>query len=183
MSSRVYDPCSHCGKVAVKVRHRLPEGGSSTDRDDACITALPGVRSACCGHGNSPPYLELFDGTVLRDAEAVEKLRALGGTPPALVAPRTIFHYQVVVRGLWGKKRKPGITTELLAKSTDLQHPMTVYQLLPLMHKRVTELRVRPGAHLTLQEQIFKIYKFADVEEQEWAERFPTELHSATHPG
>jgi len=32
-------PCKHCGKHATEEGH------------DACLGTLPGVRSACCGHG------------------------------------------------------------------------------------------------------------------------------------
>ena len=58
---------------------------------DPCIANLPGVRFACCGHGCEPPYLvegpDLVHGPALeewtlRDENALERMRRLGGDPP-----------------------------------------------------------------------------------------------------
>jgi hypothetical protein len=38
-------PCRHCGLLAT------PDG------PDPCLGMLPGVRSACCGHGIEEPYV------------------------------------------------------------------------------------------------------------------------------
>lgn len=37
-------PCRRCGRMPT------PEG------HDACLGEVPGVTSACCGHGVEPPY-------------------------------------------------------------------------------------------------------------------------------
>jgi len=37
-------PCARCGKIPTKEGH------------DACLGTLPGVVSACCGHGVEEPY-------------------------------------------------------------------------------------------------------------------------------
>lgn len=37
--------CPRCGRPPT------PEGY------DACLGHIPGVTSACCGHGNEPPYM------------------------------------------------------------------------------------------------------------------------------
>lgn len=47
-------PCVECGKYPTKEGH------------DACISNLPGVKYACCGHGVSEGYLQFEDDRVLR---------------------------------------------------------------------------------------------------------------------
>jgi len=42
-------PCGHCGK------HNTPEG------HDACLGTLPGVISACCGHGTPEHSYAIFE--------------------------------------------------------------------------------------------------------------------------
>lgn len=57
----VEKPCTCCGELAE------PEG------PDPCLGRLPGVRAACCGHGNpSEAYIILDDGTGIRGPAAVE---------------------------------------------------------------------------------------------------------------
>lgn len=51
--------CGHCKQAPT------PDG------HDACLGELPGVRNACCGHGvTKEAYLQMFDGSILRGAEA-----------------------------------------------------------------------------------------------------------------
>lgn len=69
-------PCRKCGSVPTPFR------SESQEYDDPCIPDLPGVRFACCGHGDTHhAYLVLDDGTDLRGSEATRKMRELGGTP------------------------------------------------------------------------------------------------------
>lgn len=53
------------------------------DGPDPCLDELPGVISACCGHGITPPYLWTTT-TAYYHSEAVAMMRALGGNPPRL---------------------------------------------------------------------------------------------------
>lgn len=46
-------PCKRCGKSPT------PEGY------DACLGHIPGVMSACCGHGVEQPYIVSIDATVI----------------------------------------------------------------------------------------------------------------------
>lgn len=56
-------PCGHCG-----LRNTL-EG------HDGCIGELPGVRNACCGHGESDKaYIQYTDGTAVQGEEAVKRM-------------------------------------------------------------------------------------------------------------
>lgn len=50
---------------------------------DPCLGVLPGVISACCGHGATPPYL-WTDHTAYYHSDAVAMMRWLGGSPPDL---------------------------------------------------------------------------------------------------
>lgn len=43
-------PCGHCGE------HATPEG------HDPCLGTLPGVRNACCGHGDRGEAYVVFEG-------------------------------------------------------------------------------------------------------------------------
>jgi hypothetical protein len=52
-------PCPKCGERRT------------ADGHDPCIADLPGVVSACCGHGVVSPYVCLNDGTRFRDGEAL----------------------------------------------------------------------------------------------------------------
>ena len=48
-------PCAKCGE------------GPTEAGQDACISGLPGVINACCGHGIDPPYLQFErDGPIFR---------------------------------------------------------------------------------------------------------------------
>ena len=51
-------PCVRCG--------RFP----TIEGYDACLGYIPGVKSACCGHGVEPPYLVTNEGRELRGEEA-----------------------------------------------------------------------------------------------------------------
>lgn len=54
-------PCGHCGL------HNTPEG------HDGCLGTLPGVRNACCGHGQvRGAYIQFNDLTELRGQDAVD---------------------------------------------------------------------------------------------------------------
>jgi len=53
--------CGHCG---------LP---NTPDGCDACLGTLPGVRNACCGHGNiAAAYVQLWTGETTRGKTAAE---------------------------------------------------------------------------------------------------------------
>lgn len=46
--------CPKCGKIKTKEGH------------DPCLSKLPGVKNACCGHGIKEGYLQFIDGTIIR---------------------------------------------------------------------------------------------------------------------
>lgn len=58
--------CTRCG--------RLPENGH-----DACIASLPGVRSACCGHGKGEGFIHFNDGRLIRGNFTVSFIRPTDG--------------------------------------------------------------------------------------------------------
>jgi len=68
--------CAACGRDSVTV---------GLDEHDACIAELPGVKFACCGHleDDGRPYLVEDDDLIYRGQEALDRMRALGGDPPA----------------------------------------------------------------------------------------------------
>lgn len=47
-------PCTKCGKYETEEGH------------DYCITNLPGVTNACCGHGVEEGYIQFEDGRIIR---------------------------------------------------------------------------------------------------------------------
>lgn len=47
-------PCVRCGKPATEEDH------------DQCISNLPNVQYACCGHGVEDGYVKLYNGKVIR---------------------------------------------------------------------------------------------------------------------
>ena len=52
--------CGHCGK------------GNTPEGHDGCLGTLPGVKNACCGHGEpNTAYAMLVDGRDLRGQEAM----------------------------------------------------------------------------------------------------------------
>ncbi len=54
-------PCGHCGKE------------DTPDEHDGCISNLPGVMNACCGHGRiNSAYVQLIGGKVLAGKEALD---------------------------------------------------------------------------------------------------------------
>jgi hypothetical protein len=56
-----YRSCGRCGKQAASNDH------------DPCISNLPGVRNACCGHGDtSVAYVQFLDGTRKSGAAALQ---------------------------------------------------------------------------------------------------------------
>lgn len=75
---------------------------------------------------------------------------------------REELQYQVVIRGIWGRKRTPDTTVEPIAKGVDPRKPMTLDQLIPLARSRVSEMRVRPGAQVVIQEQPVTITTYPD---------------------
>jgi len=65
-------PCKQCGKHPAEDEH------------DPCIVNLPGVRNACCGHGDTEPYISFvgLPRVTLRGQPAIVVMKALGGNPP-----------------------------------------------------------------------------------------------------
>ena len=59
--------CLRCGRMPTEDGH------------DACITNLPGVINACCGHGVDEPYVMFKDKTVLRGEEAEKWIKENNG--------------------------------------------------------------------------------------------------------
>jgi len=54
-------PCNHCGELYTLEGH------------DACIPNLPGVRNACCGHGDqSSAYIQFDDGSHIQGINAIK---------------------------------------------------------------------------------------------------------------
>lgn len=54
-------PCGRCGEK------------STPDGHDACISGLPGVMNACCGHGDpGDVYVQFDDGQHIQGQEAIE---------------------------------------------------------------------------------------------------------------
>jgi hypothetical protein len=53
-------PCPRCKKYQTKEGH------------DPCLSNLPGVESACCGHGINQGYIKFTDGTFIRGWFTVE---------------------------------------------------------------------------------------------------------------
>lgn len=77
--------CAYCGQEY--------DGSDGWGGPDPCLGLLPGVISACCGHGvNRPyrPYVWREDGRAYAVAEAIEVMRQLGGDPPDVPQPRMI---------------------------------------------------------------------------------------------
>ena len=75
---RMSDVCPVCLKQ--------PDGSDGWGGPDPCLGLLPGVISACCGHGCSTPYgpyLFMDAGVKYAGLEAIEMMRELGGNPPA----------------------------------------------------------------------------------------------------
>lgn len=62
--------CGHCGETCG-------------DGPDPCLGYLPGVISACCGHGVTPPYL-WTETTAYFHSDAAWQMRLRGGNPPAI---------------------------------------------------------------------------------------------------
>lgn len=63
-------PCGECGL------HPTPEG------HDPCLGTLPGVRNACCGHGDpDEAYIEFDCGVVVRGFVVAERQKQLEQKP------------------------------------------------------------------------------------------------------
>lgn len=59
-------PCGYCGKPNTREGH------------DACLGTLPGVRNACCGHGQEDiAYIQLTNGVHIQGKEAIEVMRKI----------------------------------------------------------------------------------------------------------
>ena len=59
-------PCGHCGELATEDGH------------DPCISNLPGVMNACCGHGQDKgAYVQLLDGHSLIGESALTVMAEL----------------------------------------------------------------------------------------------------------
>ena len=50
--------CGKCGQEETKEGH------------DACLGTLPGLKNACCGHGQEKPYVQFLDGIDIRGKDA-----------------------------------------------------------------------------------------------------------------
>ena len=78
--------CDYCGGNLTDPGSGVSPDGVRRGRGvDPCLGRLPGVLSACCGHGTNtpyPPYLWLDDGTKFSQAAAIAMMRELGGNPP-----------------------------------------------------------------------------------------------------
>jgi len=62
ISLSVARPCNNCGKHTIK---------DGKEEYDSCIGRLPGVKNACCGHGNIyETYVQLLDNTLIKGADA-----------------------------------------------------------------------------------------------------------------
>ncbi|WP_413862021.1 hypothetical protein [Methanobrevibacter sp. UBA417] len=55
-------PCRYCSKMQTKEGY------------DGCLGYIPGVRSACCGHGIENPYVVTNDGEYIQ-FNSVEELK------------------------------------------------------------------------------------------------------------
>lgn len=77
--------CEHCRQDQTRAGH------------DPCISDLPGVHFACCGHGGGPsfsqgapiPYLVERHAT-LYGQRALDRMRELGGAPPEITMEEII---------------------------------------------------------------------------------------------
>jgi len=59
-------PCGKCGL------HNTPEG------HDACLGTLPGVKNACCGHGNvGAAFIQYSDDRYVQGQDALEQIEKL----------------------------------------------------------------------------------------------------------
>ena len=54
IASALKASCKRCGRPPTKEGH------------DACLKSLPGVKFACCGHGEQDGYIMFTDGRVIR---------------------------------------------------------------------------------------------------------------------
>lgn len=63
-------PCRRCGEEPT------PEG------HDACLGSLPGVESACCGHGVEAPYRQIVDSLTTAGLAAGKIYAKTGGLAP-----------------------------------------------------------------------------------------------------
>lgn len=58
--------CGHC--------HKYP----TVEGHDACLGTLPGVKNACCGHGQvAEAYVQLVGGKHVQEQDAVELIKQL----------------------------------------------------------------------------------------------------------
>lgn len=73
---------------------------------------------------------------------------------------RDVLNYQLTIRGTWGRKRNPDFHIEALVKGVDPALPKRTDELLPLVRKRLAELKVRPGASIEVQEQPVTLTKY-----------------------
>ena len=73
-----------------------------------------------------------------------------------------LLRYSVVIRGVWGRNRKSDTTVQTIVDGVDPRFPMSVLELLPIMRKRVADMKVKPGAQLTIQEQPITVTKYPD---------------------
>jgi DNA-directed RNA polymerase subunit RPC12/RpoP len=80
--------CPECGSWRINRGHRLPRVCRSCDRPlpnpaqgpDSCWGVLPGVKSACCGHGTRKGYI-LFENDVKVEGRFTVSTRTSLGTP------------------------------------------------------------------------------------------------------
>lgn len=62
-------------EVSTNIRRPCPKCGYISEKEDACLGHLPGVRNACCGHGLYKGSIEFDNGTIIEftDMQVVRK--------------------------------------------------------------------------------------------------------------
>lgn len=70
------DTCSACGLTCKKEHRTVDSDGNVTGYADPCVGILPGVKFACCGHGDQRyegAYIFFENGVIIRIAK-VERI-------------------------------------------------------------------------------------------------------------
>lgn len=160
--------------LAARLRDSPPEGVSPDDVDRffdrhslplvVALTDLIEAASAVPDNRSKAKDSTFFDDQEGSDDNAADQVDP---TPPQTgqklgAGEREELQYDVVIRGIWGRKRTPDTTVEPIAKGVDPRRPMTLDQLLPLARSRISEMKVRPGAQVVIQEQPVTIKTYPD---------------------
>lgn len=69
------ETCGGCGLTVKKEHATKDKSGKRTGYADPCMGILPGVKYACCGHGNDPHvfgYIFFENGVTIRFNSIVE---------------------------------------------------------------------------------------------------------------